>query len=149
MRTWTDRLRWPLGLALLGWLLFMAWGYAETIEGRTSWVEACKEDKSGCDGRKVFLALVEVIEIQEEHFVVRKATLDHRIDGPGEGLTQGETISVIARFDAEQDLLVEEWREHHPWREEKEALGFVGLAMSVLVLLGGFRLGPAGLEERA
>jgi hypothetical protein len=124
-------LRWPLALLLIGWLVFMGQGYAETIQQRTRWVEDCKDEVAACGDRKVFLALVEVIELDEQAFVVRK------------------TISVIARFDAEQDLLIEEWRESHPWREEKEALGFVGLGLAALVLVGGFRLGRDGLDERA
>ncbi len=142
-------LRWPLALLLIGWLVFMGQGYAETIQQRTRWVEDCKDEVAACGDRKVFLALVEVIELDEQAFVVRKATIDHRIHGSTQGLELGETISVIARFDAEQDLLIEEWRESHPWREEKEALGFVGLGLAALVLVGGFRLGRDGLDERA
>mgnify|MGYP007046921085 CR=1 FL=1 len=144
-----ELLRWPLALVLSGWLVFMGQDYAETIHQRTSWIEDCKEAARGCADRKVFLALVEVVELREDAYVARKATLDHLIYGDSSELRPGETISVIARFDPEQGVLVEEWLEHHPWREAKEALGFAGLGLSVLVLLVGFRRGPQGLEERA
>lgn len=142
---------WTRGGILLAcgvWLTWMGARYTDVVTSRTGWIEACTADKASCDGRRVFLALSEVVAIDGDGFVIRKVTNEHRVTGDPAGLELGETVSVIARFDASDDSLTQTWRESHPWREEKVVLGLVGLAMALGFAVYGVRWRDGFLVSR-
>ena len=144
----SDRLRLPIAAVCLAWLVFMGVRYTDVVTSRVSWIEQCTSEKASCDGRRVFLALSEVVAIEDEAYTVRKLTVDHRIDGDPTGLELGETVSVIARFDAANDRLVQTERSAHPWRQLKVYLGYLGLLLALGVALYGIRFRDGRLVSR-
>ncbi|MCP4808522.1 MAG: hypothetical protein GY913_18890 [Proteobacteria bacterium] len=144
----SDRSRLPIALVCLAWLMTMAVLYTDVVTSRVGWIQDCSADKAACDGRRVFLALSEVVAIEGDSYTVRKVTEEHRVDGDATGLELGETISVIARFDAATDTISEESRESHPWREEKVLLGYLGLLLALGVAGFGVRFRDGRLVSR-
>jgi len=114
----------------------MAVEHTRVVTERSDWIRDCGEDEE-CAGRRVFLALAQVRRVEAEAYVVRKLEEEHTIVGDGRHLQEGETVSVVARWKGGQ--LVEEQLTRHPWREEKAALGGLGLVLTGVVLVGGFR----------
>ncbi len=129
-------MRWLALLFSIGWLGFMAVEHTRAVTERSAWIRDCEEADT-CAGRRVFLALVQVRRVEAEAYVVRKLEAEHSIVGDARDLKEGETVSVVARW--EDGLLVEQELTRHPWREEKAALGVLGLILTSLLLLGGFR----------
>lgn len=144
----SDRFRLPLALLCVAWLCFMGWRYTQVVASRTSWIEQCTADKASCDGRKVFLALVHVVEVRDEGYTVLKVTDEHTVVGDPTGVEPGQVISVIGRFDASSDTIVVEHREHHPLRAWKTRLSALGLVVAGGVVLLSFRVRDRRLEER-
>ena len=87
----------------------------------------CMEDPAAHDGRVVELSLWLVQDVQADRYLISGLERGVPVIGPTEGLEAGATISVVARFDAERALLVEQWREVHHSRRSKAALGLLGL----------------------
>jgi len=143
-----DRFRLLLALACLAWLGFMGWQHNQVVTSRVGWIEQCDADKAACDGRRVFLSLVEVRELRDEGYVVRKVNRDWRIDGDPTGRVVGETISVVARFEAEDDALSALEVSEHPWRRYKVFFGFAGLALALGIGLRGLRVEGRRLVSR-
>lgn len=131
-------------LALV-WLAFMAWQHTRVVTDRSDWIEDCEVDDS-CAGRRVFLALVEVRAVEGDRYLVRKLQDDHLVYGDPSDLTVGETVSVIAQWQGEQ--LVEQELTHHPWRKYKSVLGLVGVGLTGLLLVGGFRIRDGRIVPR-
>ena len=129
-------MRWLTAVLAVLWLGAMAVLQTRSVTERSAWIAACQQDEA-CAGRRVFLALVRVLEVEEDRYRVRKMEDEHLIVGEVDGLEVGQTVSVVARWEGDQ--LIETERTPHPWRKEKEALGFVGLLMTGGLLLAGFR----------
>ena len=126
-----------LGAVLaVAWLSFMAWRHTDLVTDRSAWIRDCEVDED-CAGRRVFLALVTVMSVEDEQYTVRKLEDDHLIQGVHPELEVGETVSVIAGWEGER--LVEQELTRHPWRPYKSGLGLIGLGLTVVVLVGGFR----------
>ena len=143
-----DRFRLPLALVCVAWLGFMGWSHTEVVTRRVGWIEQCDADKASCDGRRVFLSLVEVREIGDDGYVVRKVNRDWSIDGDPTGRQVGETLSVVARFSAADDRLEAVEVHEHPWRRWKVHLGFAGLALALGIGLWGLRFEDRRLVSR-
>jgi len=114
----------------------MAWRHTALVTDRSDWIRDCEVEED-CAGRRVFLALVTVMSIEDDRYTVRKLENDHLIQGVHPELKVGETVSVIAGWEGE--LLVEHELTRHPWRPYKNGLGLIGVALTVVVLVGGFR----------
>ncbi|HJN76706.1 MAG TPA: hypothetical protein QGF58_22445 [Myxococcota bacterium] len=145
---WSDRYRLPLALICVLWLSFMGWRYAGTVTDRVGWIEQCDQDKASCDGRQVFLSLVEVIALREDGYTVRKVNRDWEVDGDPAGRELGETISVVARFSAAEDELRAVEVHEHPWRPWKVWLGLGGLALAAGFAFTGLRVQDRRLASR-
>lgn len=144
----SDRFRLPLAVVCVVWLGFMGWSYANVVTSRVGWIAQCDADKASCDGRRVFLSLVEVIEVGDSGYTVRKVNRDWSVDGDPAGREIGETISVTARFEATEDQLRAVEVVEHPWRHLKVYLGFGGLALALGFAVSGLRFQSGRLVSR-
>ena len=61
------------------------------------------------------------------------------MEGDPEGLALGDTLSVVSVFDPDRQLLVEREREVHHLRKAKVLLGILGVLMTAVLILVGFR----------
>lgn len=144
----SDRAR-PL-VVLLSLLLIgiMAQRYATLVSERGAWIEACLDEPASCAGRRVFLSLVEVVEVGEGGYTVRKVTRDIPIRGDVAERRVGQTLSVVASFDPEVGALVEQTPKEHPWRAHKRRLGILGLVLAGVAAALSFRVGRRGVALR-
>lgn len=101
------------------------------------------------DGDELVLSIFRVDEVVDgEGYIVEKGFLYVPIRGPTDGLVVGQEISVGGAFQADDLVVVEDWREIHHWRKAKKALGVAGLAVIGLGWPAVFRLRRWGLEAR-
>ncbi|MCB9793681.1 MAG: hypothetical protein H6741_13245 [Alphaproteobacteria bacterium] len=126
----------------------MAQRYAALVSERSAWIEACLAEPASCAGRRVFLSLVEVVEVGEGSYTVRKVTQDIPIRGDVRQRRVGQTISVVATFDPEVGALVEQAPKAHPLRKQKRQLGVLGVLLAGAAALGSFTAGRGGLRLR-
>lgn len=126
-------------------LLALGQGFAQRVQEREAWLADCQRG-ADCGQRRVFLALVDVIERDEHGVVVLKQARRLRLYGTPGDLRPGDTISVIARFDGQGRLQVQEL-ERHPWRPLKKGLGVLGLLLGAGLCVWGLRWERGGLVE--
>lgn len=108
----------------------------------------CMTDPAANDGRVVELSLWLVEEVQADRYLISGLERGVPVLGPTAGLEPGATISVVASFDAERALLVEQWREVHHARSHKAALGLLGLLGFAVYAGMSFRFRDARLVLR-
>lgn len=137
------------GWVWLGCLVFgaaLVFAHGERVSRREAELVNCAADPARCPGRKAFLALVEVVSVDQTGFSVLKQTNVLRVEGVVPGLRPGETVSVIAAVRPGGLGLLS--AERHPWRGLKRSLGLVGLGLTGLTLAVGLRLRDGRLVER-
>jgi hypothetical protein len=139
--------RWRPAVALGSVLALCAMGlhYADLVADRSDWLGACQAAPGSCEGRRAFLALVDVIEVEPGSFTVMKVTTPVRLEGGLADLKVGETVSVEARFGPEGLEVVQ--MERHPYRKLKKILGFVGMSLAGVAAGVGWRW-EGGLRRR-
>ena len=139
-------LRILIGVALaiaLG--LTYAWQVEHAPEG---WVQALARGVAA-DGRELRFSLWEVMRIDgPDRFEMSKVIQDVPVEADTTDLHVGDTVSVVGRFRASDQTVVAEVLENHQNRRYKEALGWVGFALSVIAAPFGFRWRDGRLWER-
>lgn len=109
----------------------------------------CMEDARGRDGSTLVFPLWTVTGIDgPDRYRISKVVKDIPVIGSSEGLHEGATVSLVARFDGTAHVAVEELREAHPLRTWKEALGVIGFLAAGCAAPFLFRLRGGRLEER-
>jgi len=123
----SDRHRLPKLALLIAALVGLCGWYAWRADRVTVGFARCMSDPASYDGQLVELPLWKVESVGSDGYRIHGLTAGVPVLGPGDGLASGDTVSVVGRFDAERELLVEQWREVHHDRRHKAALGLLGL----------------------
>lgn len=142
-----DRARPLVALACLAFLAVSGARYAAIVKARTDWIEACLAAPDPCDGRRVFLSLVDVESLHDDGYTVRKVLTPIRVLGDPSRRKVGSTISLTARFEAGRGL-VEVEPIDHPNRQAKKILGNLGVLGMLVALSRGVRFTRQGLVLR-
>lgn len=124
-------------LAALGW--FHAGFSMDRPEGYRAFIKAPNQH----DGSRVLLPIWEVTHIRDANmYSLSKSVRDVPIVGSSQGLSVGDTVTVIGHFRATDGAVLVDERIDHPWRKAKGLL-------SILALLFGASLVPRffGLES--
>lgn len=101
------------------------------------------------EGRDIVLALYRVTEVAgRDRYSVSKGFVPFAVEGDASGLAAGDTVSLGGRWDADRRVFEVSWREDHPWRRAKFAVGAVGLVAIGLGLPFLFRRRGWRLEAR-
>jgi hypothetical protein len=113
----------------------------------------CLEDPRARDGSALVFPLWKVTAIDgPDQYRISKVVTGIPVRGDASVLVVGDTVSVVARFDAASSTAVEQSRELHPLRRWKEGLGVVGFLLVAALAPLAFRVvrTPAGrfVEER-
>lgn len=102
--------------------------------------DRCLEDPERASGRQLTMALWTVTAIDgPARYEVSRTIRDVPVVGPTEGLSVGQTISVVGVFSADGPVVVERYRRDHPWRRGKVLLGLLGVLGSLVGLPLAFR----------
>lgn len=146
---WSDTgRRWKIAAAVAGMLAMGAYHAYLSLTVSVGWRD-CVADPAGLDGSIHDFPLWVVSQIDSPtRYQISKIVQGVPVIGPTEGVTVGDTISVRARFDAAQQVMVELQREEHPLRRWKERLGVVGFVGMALLLPWAFRRRDGWIEER-
>jgi hypothetical protein len=111
----------------------------------------CLQDPVARDGASLVLPLWTVTGVDgPRRYRISKQVRDLPVAGDTAGLTVGDTVSVVARFDGTARVAREERREVHRLRRWKEALGLLGVVVGGALAPMAFRWDRATrrLEER-
>jgi hypothetical protein len=109
----------------------------------------CMEDPRGRDGSTLVFPLWTVTGIDgPDRYRISKVVKDIPVIGPTSGLTDGATVSIMARFDGQSRTAVEQVRELHHLRKWKEVLGVLGFVVVAIAAPFVFRVRDGRLEER-
>jgi hypothetical protein len=144
----SNRARPWVAAACLGWLLVMAGVYAHYSVTKPVGFRYCLEHVEECRGRTILLPLWRVTALRDDGYDLYKITGPIPVEGDPDGLELGDTISAVTTFDSDRRLLVEQRHEVHHLRKFKVALGLIGLALSVVLVLVGFRWRDGGVVAR-
>ncbi len=144
----SDRWRPWVALAAFAWLLAIGADYAVFSSTQHPGFAACVAEPQACAGERIVLPIWEVVEVQEDRYVVFKASGPVVVAGPTEGLAVGDTVSVEGAFDPDRLAVAETSRYLHAFREEKELLGIAATVGVVLWLPFAFRLRRDGVALR-
>jgi len=129
-----DRNRRWVALAATAWLLFMGGRYARFASLAAPGYEGCQRDPASCDDRDLYMSIWTVLEVGEASYVIRKISDPVPVVGESAGLAVGDRVSVVGRYDAERQVVVESARQVHRWRRVKEGLSVLGL-LGVMVMI--------------
>ncbi len=144
----TDRARpWVAG-ACMAWLLVMAGLYGYYSITKPVGFRYCLSHLEECRGRTILLPLWRVTDIRADGYDLYKITGPIPVEGDPEGLALGDTLSVVSVFDPDRQLLVEREREVHHLRKAKVLLGILGVLMTAVLVLVGFRWQDGRLVAR-
>jgi hypothetical protein len=114
--------------ALGGWYAWLAMG----IE--IGWREYTS-DPQAYDGHRLTFPLWTVTRVVDGgRYEISKVVKDIPVEGDASVLKVGDSVSVVARFDAARLVAVEERREIHTLRVWKERLGMAGVAAWALAM---------------
>ena len=144
----SNRARPWLAAACLTWLLVMAGLYGHYSTTKPVGFRYCLEHLEECRGRTILLPLWRVTALREDGYDLYKIRGPIPVEGDPSGLALGDTVSAVTTFDSDRQLLVEQRRELHHLRKAKVALGLVGLVLSGVVVLVGFRWREGGVIAR-
>jgi hypothetical protein len=123
----SDHLRIPKILLLGAALVALCGWYSWQARNHTVGFARCMTEPATYDGQTIEIALWRVEDVGEGIYHIRGLERGVPVLGPTAGLTPGATVSVVGRFDAESEALVELSRELHHARRTKALLGLLGL----------------------
>ena len=110
------------------------------MEAQAGW-RWCMEDPRARDGSALVFPLWTVTGVDgPARYRISKNVKDIPVDGDARGLRVGDTVSVVARFDATRTVAVETSREVHVLRRWKERLGVLGFVLVMLAAPYAFRV---------
>lgn len=146
---WSDSFKALKALLALVLLIAVCARYVQdTKPAGEAWPRAVAAGKLA-DGRHLRFSLWQVSSIQgPDLYTLSKVVKDVRVTGDTSMLHVGDTVSVVGRYRAADQVVVAEITEVHRLRKWKERLGYLGIAASILAAPFGFRLRRWGLAER-
>ena len=144
---WSDSARLGKALLALALLVVVSAKYvADTKPMGEAWPRAVA---MAADGRRLRFSLWQVSAIDgPELYTLSKVVRGVRVTGDTSGLHVGDTVSVVGRYRAADQVVVAEITEVHRLRKWKERLGFLGIFAAIVAAPLGFRPRPGGLSER-
>jgi hypothetical protein len=134
-----------LSAALVALCAWYAW-HASTI---AVGYDRCMADPAAHDGEVLELSLWYIDEVLADRYLISRTERGVPVLGPTAGLAPGQTVSVVARFDAGARALVELRREVHHLRRAKYALGIAGMLLFLGYAAWQFRWQAGRLALRA
>lgn len=146
---WSDRYR-ALRI-LVGATLALALGltYAWQVQHAPGGWNAAIAEGGLADGHELRFSLWEVMRVEgPRRFVMSKVIQDVPVEADTTDIHAGDTVSVVGRYRARDQVVVAEILENHKNRPAKEALGWLGFALSVVAAPFGFRWRAGRLWER-
>ena len=147
-RALSNRLRPVTAAAAVLWLAVIGWDYAVFSSTQHPGFAACVAAPESCAGERIVLPIWQVVEVQDDRYVVFKASGPVVVAGPTEDLEVGDTVSIEGTFDPERLVVAESERKVHVLRRHKELLS-MGAAVGVALWLPfGFRLTRRGVLAR-
>jgi hypothetical protein len=117
-------------------LIVLGWFHADFSMQRPQGYRAFVKAPDQHDGAPVLLPIWEVTHIRDASmYSVSKTVLGVPIQGSSEGLSVGDTVTIMGHFRASDQAVIAYERVDHPWRAAKGLL-------SILALLFGCWLAP-------
>ncbi len=144
----SNRARPWVAAACLGWLVLMAAFYGHYSVTKPVGYRYCLDHLEECRGRTILLPLWRVTALRDDGYDLYKITGPIPVEGDPSGLALGDTISAVTVFDSDRQLLVEQRHEVHHLRKAKVGLGLLGVALSGVLVLVGFRWREGGVVAR-
>ncbi|MFH1469412.1 MAG: hypothetical protein ABIO70_33815 [Pseudomonadota bacterium] len=145
----SDRHRWlKLLVPIVALVALCAW-YAWRASTIAVGYARCMADPAAHDGEVLELSLWSVDEVQADRYLISRTEQGVPVIAPTAGLAPGQTVSVVARFDANAAALMEQHREIHHLRRAKYALGILGMALFLGYVAWHFRWRAGRLTLRA
>lgn len=138
-----------LGIAggALGVLMVGSAVYVELVPQEWGAIEA---DPAAWDGKEVLVSLYTVETIEgPDRFVLRHGVWTVPVEGPSADLRVGVDLSVRGVYRADDDTLVQTWREFAPLRQRKRALGIGSILVLAALWPSFFRRHMGLLVSRA
>ncbi len=149
MPAWlSDRARPWVGAICLAWLLTIAAIYGHYSTTKPVGFRYCLQHLEECRDSTILLPLWRVTALHERGYELYKITGPIPVDGDPQGLQVGDTVSLVTRFDADRQVVVEVRRDVHHLRTAKVGLGMLGVLLSFLVIVRGFRWAGGGVVPR-
>ena len=109
----------------------------------------CVADPAGRNGDTLVFPLWEVTGIDDAtHFKISKVVKDVPVEGPTAALSEGNTVSLIGRFDKDKMVVEQQVIEIHRLRPYKEGIGAIGLIAAIVLAPICFRWTNRQLTER-
>lgn len=109
---------------------------------------AAQEAGLKADGRELRFSLWEVSRVEGPRRYVISRVQEVPVEGDASRVAVGDTVSLVGRYRAADQVLIAEILEVHRWRSAKEALGWLGFALAVVAAPFGFRWRAGRLVER-
>ena len=146
---WTDRGRGMRAAGAAFILAALGAYYAYLTLGLDIGWRQCVADPAGRDGDTLVFPLWVVTDVVDaQHFRISKVVKDVPIEGPSAGLSEGDTVSLIGRFDKDKMVVTQQLIEVHRLRRYKEGIGAAGLFAAIVLAPMCFRWRNARLSER-
>jgi len=134
---------------LLGLLAWLSGAYGEGAVASLYGYWKAMANPVASDGRSIFLSIVRVEAVYDDHYVVTKVERQVPVIGDPTGLAPGDTVSVRGHFSAERQAVVEDVREVHHLRFLKRIESALGALLSVVYLGWVFRVRDGRVVVRA
>ncbi len=137
---WSSKL---VPIVALGWLLFIMLYWVNAMSHGNNAAARCRAKPLQCEGQPVTITLAEVHAQDERSMQVQKGQRLLRVTGAlrdsqlGEAAL-GDDVSFAGHY--RNGGIEASWREIHPLRPYKRALGVLGLALCGLIAMFGLRL---------
>ena len=120
---------WKIAFSIV-MLTMLGWGHADFSMSRPEGYRAFVRAPLEHDGERVLLPIWEVTHIRDASmYSVSKTMLNVPIEGSSEGLSVGDTVTIIGQFRAVDQAVMVEQRVDHPWRKAKGLLSIVALLL--------------------
>jgi hypothetical protein len=136
----------PVALALL--VLMAATHIALRVVAPVGY-RAAVADPAAYDGQRLVMSLFDVVDVENDGYVISSGGLDVAVEGDAAGLVVGDTVSIGGTFRASDNALIEEWRQGHPRRRMKKLLSVFAIALLLALCPVWFTVRDRRLVERA
>jgi len=131
----SDRWRWAKLLLVIGSLAALGWVYTDFALHRPVGYRMALASPVLHDGAPLRFPLWRVSAVDGPgRFSISRTLRDVPILGPTEGLTSGDTVSIVGRFRAEDGVVLADEVHRHGLRPAKEALSLLALLWAFLMV---------------
>jgi len=131
----TDHGRYLKTLVSILLLVGLGWFHADFSMQRPQGYRAFVKEPVHHDGATVLLPIWEVTHIRgPSMYSVSKTVLDVSIEGSSDGLSVGDTVTIVGHFRARDNAVIVQERVDHPWRQAKGLLSIIALLLGCWLL---------------